>query len=130
MRAFTLAVPRALERQGPHSDVATGPALPALPRWICAAAALPVRLRNVSRHETVPPVPLRVSPAAKVPPALALTPSGFGISFPALSVAVNAIAWSALDQRALPIPDHKPIANTAAMTAPTPSFRRFMRASR
>ncbi len=92
MRRFTFDVLRAPERQGPQSATRTFPALPGLPRWTCAAAAFPVRPRNVRRQERVPPVPRRVSPALKMPRARALTPVGLGTSLAALAVAVNASA--------------------------------------
>jgi hypothetical protein len=131
VRPFTLADPRAPERHGPHSGTATGPALPGLARWTCAASALPVRPRNLSCQASVPRLPCRTRPAAKLPLALAFTPCGLGTSFAVPSAAVNAIAFaSAPSQPALPIPAHKPAANTAAVTAPTPSFRRFTSAPR
>src|SRR5262245_413655 len=92
VRALTFAEPRWPERHGPHNGTATGPALPALPRWTWAAMALPVRPWNVRRQASVPPDAFLVSPAANVPPAPAFTPAGLGTSLPAERVAFTAIA--------------------------------------
>ena len=61
---------------GPQSGTMTGPDTPALPLWMCAANALPLRCENVSLNVSFLPFSVPVN----VPVAAAGTPFGFGTS--------------------------------------------------
>src|SRR4051812_34106152 len=64
-----------------HSGTSTLPALPALPRWMCAALAAPVSLLQVSFHVSL--LPFRLAVNMPVP----LEPLGAGTSALAVSFA-------------------------------------------
>ena len=83
------ASPRAPLRQGPQRATATGPGLPLLAMWMCAATALPVSRANVSRQVTVPVAPSVATVETNDPVARADAPLGFGTSCLALSVGAH-----------------------------------------
>ena len=64
----------------------TGPGLPLLAMWMCAATALPVSRANVSRQVTVRVAPSVATVATNEPVARRTFPFGFGTSCLALSV--------------------------------------------
>src|SRR5919197_2927327 len=68
---------------GPQSETMTGPEVPALPLWMCAANALPLRCENVSLNVSFLPLSVPVN----VPVAPVGTPLGFGTSRAAVSFA-------------------------------------------
>src|SRR5829696_4331558 len=114
---FSFAVPRAPDRHGPHNDTATAPALPRWPRWTCEAVALPLSPWKVSRQERVPPVPLRIRPAANVPRAAAVA-RGRGTSWDALSFALRLSVVASAPACPAPLsPIQTPAVNMAVITA-------------
>src|SRR5207247_4723193 len=79
----TVTVVETGDLHGPQSGTMTGPAVPALPLWMCAANALPLRWANVSLNVSFLPLSVPVN----VPVAAAGTPFGFGTSRAAVSFA-------------------------------------------
>ena len=77
----------------------TFPAFPALPMWMCAAAAGPLSFENFSCHAIfAPPLAFTTAVPVNVPVAPAGTPVGVGTSALALSVELSfhvVASWAA-----------------------------------
>ena len=82
--------------QGPQSASATGPAAPALARWMCAATALPLSPRKASFHVITGRPFVSITSAEKLPFASAGTPFGAGVSAAArrpVAIPCDAPSW-------------------------------------